>query len=323
VRLLRRMVVVALLAALSIFAPLAEAAKPSPPVTPAVPGLAPRQFGAGPRIGSSGTMTHTYYLPLLYSTPHRILFIGDSFTWSLDSYFPSLAASVAPAQRVVNQVIWGGGYTLQANYTSANLATIANGGWDFVVLQDDLVWNWAVRAEFPIYAQKFNDAIKPTGAQTILYMTWQYENPNYPVPTTNQIAAMYDASGAALGVPVSPVGLAFANARALRPSLELFRSDGLHGNANGFYLVMCTLFATIFGQSPVGATYRLQDVTSDSAQGQWWQIPAGWTMPAADAAFLQQVAWDTVTAYNSTHKLSAAPVSASHPSAPSDGQSAP
>jgi hypothetical protein len=310
-RLLRRMILFVLpilLAVFSILAPLAEAAKPVPPGTPGPSGLKSAPHLGGLRIAPSDTMSHTYYLPLLWGGKiTRILFIGDSFTWSLDGYFPSLAGSAVSPQSVLNEVIWHGGYSLEDNYTPDNLDIIASGNWDYVVLQDDLADHWSARAEFPIYAKKFYDAIKPTGAKTILYMTWQYEDSNSP--TTAQIEKMYNDEGAALGVPVSPVGLAFANARADWPSLELFRSDGLHGNADGFYLVMCTLFASIFGKTPVGATYHLEDVTADDWQGQWWQIPDGWTMPYSESSFLQQEAWQTVSTFTATG--SAAPVSVS------------
>ena len=53
-----------------------------------------------------------------------------------------------------------------------------------------------------------------------------------------------------------------------------------HGNNYGNYLAACVLYATIFDRSPVGLSDRMLGMISDE-----------------DAAFLQKVAWDTVTEY--------------------------
>jgi hypothetical protein len=71
----------------------------------------------------------------------------------------------------------------------------------------------------------------------------------------------------------------------------------VHPNALGFYLLMCVLYATLFDRSPIGLSYRLADVSADSAESKFWEIPAGWTMSEPEAAFLQRVAWDTVVGH--------------------------
>jgi hypothetical protein len=77
---------------------------------------------------------------------------------------------------------------------------------------------------------------------------------------------------------VIPAGLAFANAIATRPGLNLYAPDKRHPSVEGTYLSAATTYATLFGQSPVGLKFN-----------------AG--LPPEVAAHLQQVAWNTVQQY--------------------------
>ena len=65
---------------------------------------------------------------------------------------------------------------------------------------------------------------------------------------------------------------------ARRPGLELYMPDKRHPSLAGTYLAACTVYASLFGKSPVGNTYA-----------------AG--LPADVAAHLQQVAWETAQEY--------------------------
>jgi hypothetical protein len=75
-----------------------------------------------------------------------------------------------------------------------------------------------------------------------------------------------------------PAGLAFAKSIARKPDLELYVTDKRHPNLAGTYLAACTVYAALFGKSPVGNAY-------------------GAGLPANVAAHLQQVAWDTALEY--------------------------
>jgi hypothetical protein len=222
----------------------------------------------------------------------RVLFIGDSFSMWLDSYFSRLVDSGNPPLAVVDEVIWGAGKTLSANTT---LERIRVGQWNVIVLQDDLADHWAGVTDFLDFAHRFDKEIKQARAQTVLYMPWVYKG--MWKPTTADIGAVYAKSGKELSVRVAPVGFAFERSLAERPDLDLYRNDGVHPNVHGFYLLMCVLYATVFERSPVGLSYQMADVSADSAESKFWEIPVGWTMSDGEAAFLQTVAWGTVASH--------------------------
>lgn len=72
----------------------------------------------------------------------------------------------------------------------------------------------------------------------------------------NNYAALRSAlqsKGAKLKVLVAPVGTAFVKCIKDHPNINLYNKDRKHPNAAGDYLAACVLYATISGDSPVGA----------------------------------------------------------------------
>ena len=76
-----------------------------------------------------------------------------------------------------------------------------------------------------------------------------------------------------------PAGLAFAESAKKRPDVSLIVADKRHPSLAGTYLAACTVMASVYKTSPVGNAYT-----------------AG--LPAAVAAHLQAVAWDTAQAFH-------------------------
>ena len=81
------------------------------------------------------------------------------------------------------------------------------------------------------------------------------------------------------GAPVAPAALAFEQALAQRPDLVLIGPDRVHATWTGAYLAAATVYATLFERSPEGLSYAFG-------------------LDADTAAFLQRVAWETVTEWN-------------------------
>ena len=95
---------------------------------------------------------------------------------------------------------------------------------------------------------------------------------------TAQLAEQYTLAGNANDVLVIPAGLAFAKAIEKRADLELYQPDKRHPSLLGTYLAACTVYASMFGKSPVGLSYT-----------------AGIAPEVAD--FLQSIAWSTAREY--------------------------
>ncbi|MGH8689000.1 MAG: DUF4886 domain-containing protein, partial [Burkholderiales bacterium] len=93
-----------------------------------------------------------------------------------------------------------------------------------------------------------------------------------------KVEDMYVSVGNEVGAYVIPVGLAFEESYRRRPDFRIQKDyDGSHPNMYGTYLAACVVFASLYGKSPVGNTYDYYGAVDK-----------------ASAAYLQQVAWDTV-----------------------------
>lgn len=213
--------------------------------------------------------------------PASLLVLGNSFTdvqGGLDTHLTALAASTASPRPITVQRIWQGGATLAVLRQLPEVQqALQAGGHDLVVLQDDIPeYGPPSMAPFKEQVRWFDAAIRAKNGRTVLFMAWAYERLAWA--TMPAIAQAHREIATELGLAVAPVGLAFDASRAQRPALDLLDTDREHQSLAGMYVAACTVYATVFRQSPVGATW----------------FPAGLT--PEQAAFLQGVAWATASA---------------------------
>jgi len=64
-------------------------------------------------------------------------------------------------------------------------------------------------------------------------------------------------------VRVAPVGMAFALCQKKNPRINLYSSDHYHASAQGYYLSALVIYATIYNDSPLGATREFPGITFD------------------------------------------------------------
>ena len=212
-------------------------------------------------------------------TPHRILFVGNSFTYyngGLENHFRQLAESALPPRILIADRATKGGTTLEIlQGQEAVHAKIRDGHYDLVVLQEDIPELKEHKVTpFLEQVRLFDREIRDAGGRTALFMAWPYERLNWVGLET--IAEAHRAIGKELTLPVGPVGLAFQRSLQARPGLAMLGKDREHESIHGTYLAANVIYATLFAADPTGLTYRPQGVSSD------------------EAAFLQGVAWSVV-----------------------------
>lgn len=192
--------------------------------------------------------------------PTRVLFVGNSFTF-FNGGIDTQLAHMAPSCQTSSIALPG--YTLEQHWNDGSaLQTIRQGGWAYVVLQEQSQTPVVDPGKFREYVKDFDQEIRRGGATTVLLMTWERpDSVGYGV-TTQDLAAAYRAVGTELGVKVAPVGLAFASALRERPDVVLYSQDG-HPTMYGTYLAACVLYGTILGRSPVGIEYADSSISPD------------------------------------------------------------
>lgn len=225
--------------------------------------------------------------------PRQVLFVGNSYFYyndSLHNHTRRLAGegSGIDLDDLDYRSITISGGSLDMHPIDHYLTPGAIGydkPFDLVVLQGN-----SAAAESDARSARFRDAvldmdarIKATGARTALYMTHAYAegHEDYDPEGTQKLDALYSSVGKEIGATVIPVGLAFAEAQRLRPDIALHQDfDHSHPTLAGTYLGAAVTYATLYGKNPVGLEYDYYG-----------------RLPAEQVDFLQQVAEDTVTAY--------------------------
>jgi hypothetical protein len=209
--------------------------------------------------------------------------VGNSFTrvqGGLDVHVQALALSMRQARNITVQRVTQDGATLvQLRQDPAVLQAIRAGGHDAVVLQDDLPEYGGPSVEsFKAEVRAFNQEILAKSGRTVLFMAWAYERLNWI--SQAGIATAHRSMGSELGISVAPVGLAFDASRAERAAIPVLGDDHEHESLQGMYLAACVIYATLFQESPEGATYVPTGVSTD------------------EAAYLQRIAWRSVSDWN-------------------------
>ena len=229
-------------------------------------------------------------------TPTSAIYIGNSFFYynnGIHSQVGQLAAAAKSRIRGTMVTISGSGmdwHDVGAYFRPGAIASYSfntsneiifnrlNKLFDVAIIMDcsQCPIHPKLQSVFHDFARKNSDEVRRHNAEPVLFMSWAYAD---KPEMTAQLAEQYTIAGNANRALVIPAGLAFARAIDKQPSINLYAPDKRHPSPAGTYLAACTVFASLLKQSPVGLPYTA-------------------TLDAPTAAFLQQIAWETVQAYH-------------------------
>jgi hypothetical protein len=200
--------------------------------------------------------------------PLKILFIGNSFTNQMQGTFDSLIQASAHSESTVEYVAPDGWTLQQHQYSGNTMSKIRGSNWDFVVLQEQ-----SFRATLPDERTQFynavanlSEAIKESGAQVMLYMTWGWRygdtynpqiSPDYETMQQILIEAYTEAAHQVDAI-IAPVGIAWQRVRRNNPELgqQLYKSDDYHPSNKGAFLIACVFYATLFDSDPTELAFN-------------------------------------------------------------------
>jgi hypothetical protein len=223
----------------------------------------------------------------------RVLFIGNSYT--AVNNLPDIISQMALSGGDVLQYSSNtpGGSTFQQHSGDATtLSLIAQGGWDYVVLQGQSQMpsfpdNQVATEVYP-YAKILDSLVHQSNpcAHTVFYMTWGRENgdasncPVFPPVCTYEgmdsllqlrYTIMADSNSAFL----SPVGRVWHSLRQNNPGIDLYQADESHPTENGSFAAACSFYSLFFNKNPANLNYN-------------------YTLNAADAAIIKTTAENIV-----------------------------
>jgi hypothetical protein len=217
----------------------------------------------------------------------RVLFLGNSLTeynGGLATTMEQLAASakLKPMPVFDELTKFGATWAQLWDVTQAR-DLIAQGGWDYVVLQDYSTAPMIYQTEMQVYGRRWSDTAKAVGARPVFFMTW----PHQDKPETLQpIAAAYVGLAKDNHGVVAPVSWAWRTVLHDHPELILYDprdKPAKHPTPMGTYLTACVFYSIFFNHSPHGLTGRIVEGTNVYID-----------LSPTVANYLQDVAWQTV-----------------------------
>lgn len=202
----------------------------------------------------------------------RVLFIGNSYTSVND--LPNLVSQIysAAGETLDYSMSAPGGCTFQ-QHCNVSLPYIQQGGWDYVVLQEQsqlpsFPINQFMQESYP-YAQELCSLIRQYNpdVKIVFYMTWGRKNGDpqngqyYPPLNTYEgmdslLYARYVMMAEDNDACVSPVGAVWHQIRNQHPEVELYQSDGSHPSYLGSYVAACSFYAFFTGHNPIDITWN-------------------------------------------------------------------
>ena len=199
----------------------------------------------------------------------KVLFVGNSYTYGYNlPHIVSLMSAETDTKLLSRKSVIGGAY-LWEHWNGYRLletkAIIAEGDFDIVVLQD----NSMAGINFPDstikYVKLFTEYNSLHGAQTYLFNTWARERvPQYQA----DIDKVYSRAAEESGATRIPVGAAWELAMDLRPSVDLFTSDGSHPNELGCLLTASVIVRVLCGELPaaIPTLYMIEDADGETVR---------------------------------------------------------
>ncbi len=205
--------------------------------------------------------------------PLRVLFLGNSYTYSNDMPAILQALAASGGDRLDYEMEVPDGASLEEHYRRSSVAiAIKEGTWDYVVLQEQSLRPAMpirqVEREFFQYGALLDRQIKTLHprAKTVLYITWgRWHHTGslcewMPAACTywgadSLITLRYRMLAERIGALTAPVGPAWRYMQTHHPEIELFNPDAIHPSMEGSYLAACCLYAVIFNKDPARLTY--------------------------------------------------------------------
>jgi hypothetical protein len=177
----------------------------------------------------------------------RVLFIGNSLTYvnDLPGTVAQLAASRSPAIEVASVAHPNFALIDHAEGLSNALEIIAQGGWDYVVLQQGPSALPLSRDTLVIATRLLDAHINAAGGRSALLMVWP-ESSRFAV--FDDVRNSYRLAAAEVGGLFLPAGEAWRAAWGADPQLLLYGPDGYHPSELGTYIAALVVYEGITGK---------------------------------------------------------------------------
>jgi hypothetical protein len=179
-----------------------------------------------------------------------VLFVGNSLTAANNLPATVTALGARDGITIHAEVRAPGGYALEDHWNLTDLHdAIANGRYDWVVMQQGPSTLPESYVNLSEYATKIADVVRASGGKPALYGVWPE---SYRRSALDASIGNYRRAAGDSGSTLLPVGAAWKAAWKLDPKLALYGPDGFHPSRLGSYLAAVVIYAGLTGKPAVG-----------------------------------------------------------------------
>jgi hypothetical protein len=199
-------------------------------------------------LGTSCLSTESSLEPLP-TGGHHVLFVGNSLTYTND--LPSTVAAIAASAGDTIRVAMEAGADLAlidhlTGGTSA-VARIAQGGWEYVVLQQGPTPAGICRDSLVLWTKMFDAKIRAVGAKPAVLMVWPIIGVG---PPFDDVRVSFQMATQAVNGVFLPAGEAWRAALRADSSIGVYGADGFHPSPTGTFLTALEIYERVTGRDP-------------------------------------------------------------------------
>jgi hypothetical protein len=182
------------------------------------------------------------------SSPQRLLFIGNSLTYSnnLPMLVQEMYVAVKQPRPVVDAIIGGNMSIGDHAQNPATRTKIIQGKWNTIILQQGPTTLAESQREFMKDMETVKPWLKQSGAKVALFMVWPDINRKRFFP---QVRQAYANAAKSVDGLFLPAGLALQEVMNKEPGMSLF-TDGFHPTPMGTYLIAMVMTSRLTGMAP-------------------------------------------------------------------------
>jgi hypothetical protein len=185
----------------------------------------------------------------------RVLFIGNSLTYSNELPLIVEALAKAAGERIYVDSVTFGGYSLDDHMRDGTaLKVLASRRWDVVVLQHGPSTLPESRDELRASAKKIAPLIRKAGGRPAFYMVWpELERIAY----FDAVRESYSLAASDVNGMFIPAGEAWRAAWRRDPNAPLYSYDNFHPSVAGSYTAALSIFGMLYKRPPQGLPAKL------------------------------------------------------------------
>lgn len=185
--------------------------------------------------------------------------------------FNQLALSTNKTANWTQQTHLGQSLRYHYDESATSKSVVASKHWTHIILQEQSSKPLDNYADFLESVRLWKDYIKTNCpnpyAKIILFLNWPYTDASDFDGDMAQLYSNYEAIAQELGVSVCPVGKTFDIVRLIdgESAKNGLYTDNRHPTLLASYMSACTVYSSLFGESPAGNPYRPAGINSDDA----------------------------------------------------------